>query len=321
MAAAAPARATPSGSSAPILPGDAAEPHRLAAERQVRPALHPRDGMGGGADRRALVARCLAGRWNGHLRRRSPSKPDARRPAAAGAGLAAAARRRAGAADRRRRRGLRRAAGADLAGRDHDCAPGRRAQPEDPTRLPRHARAVLFGDFLAPAAGDPCRRRGLAARPVRGHILQVLDPAEETPALCRAHPLRRGRTARRHLSWCRGSRRSAPVYAERLRHHREGIAAIAAAAGWGFVDAPHRPAARGGPAGAVAGAGADNRRRPHGHPLHAQGNRLSVAVAAARPSPRGRPGRGAGAEPGRPMSRLRPGDPPGRSAIVTASQC
>jgi uncharacterized protein (DUF58 family) len=46
--------------------------------------------------------------------------------------------------------------------------------------LPRHARVVLVGDFLSPA--DEVERviRGFAAGGVHGHVLQIVDPAEET---------------------------------------------------------------------------------------------------------------------------------------------
>lgn len=47
-----------------------------------------------------------------------------------------------------------------------------------PERLPRHADLVLVGDFLAPEEVIEERLLALAALGVRGHLLQVLDPAE-----------------------------------------------------------------------------------------------------------------------------------------------
>ena len=44
--------------------------------------------------------------------------------------------------------------------------------------LPRHARVVLIGDFLAPLDDIQAAIGRLAAVPVTGHLLQVLDPAE-----------------------------------------------------------------------------------------------------------------------------------------------
>ena len=44
--------------------------------------------------------------------------------------------------------------------------------------LPRHARVVLFGDFLSPLEDIQATIGRLASIPLSGHLLQVLDPAE-----------------------------------------------------------------------------------------------------------------------------------------------
>jgi uncharacterized protein (DUF58 family) len=54
--------------------------------------------------------------------------------------------------------------------RDVSLPPGR--------QLPRHARLVLVGDFFVPLEALRERLRGFVARGVRGHLLQVTDPAE-----------------------------------------------------------------------------------------------------------------------------------------------
>jgi uncharacterized protein (DUF58 family) len=46
--------------------------------------------------------------------------------------------------------------------------------------LPRHARLVLVGDFLGSLDELSAQVRAFAARGVVCHLLQVLDPAEET---------------------------------------------------------------------------------------------------------------------------------------------
>lgn len=46
--------------------------------------------------------------------------------------------------------------------------------------LPRFARVVLFGDFLSPLDDIKARLGDFAARGIRGHLVQVVDPAEET---------------------------------------------------------------------------------------------------------------------------------------------
>jgi uncharacterized protein (DUF58 family) len=112
----------------------------------------------------------------------------------------------------------------------------RHTYPAGDDSLPRHARAVLFGDFLAPLEETRAVVAALAARGVAGHLLQVLDPAEETlpytgrvrfEALTGEAPLLLPRVE---------SIRA--LYAERLAAHRDGLASIAAAAGWRF--ATHR---------------------------------------------------------------------------------
>jgi uncharacterized protein (DUF58 family) len=49
-----------------------------------------------------------------------------------------------------------------------------------PEPLPRYARVVLFGDFLSPLEEVSRAVTDFARRGVRGHLLQILDPAEET---------------------------------------------------------------------------------------------------------------------------------------------
>ena len=46
--------------------------------------------------------------------------------------------------------------------------------------IARHSQLVVIGDFLSPLEETAERLRYFAARRVRGHILQILDPAEES---------------------------------------------------------------------------------------------------------------------------------------------
>jgi uncharacterized protein (DUF58 family) len=48
-----------------------------------------------------------------------------------------------------------------------------------PDSLPRHARIVLISDFFTPLDHLQARLRGYVGMGVRGHLLQVIDPAEE----------------------------------------------------------------------------------------------------------------------------------------------
>lgn len=47
-------------------------------------------------------------------------------------------------------------------------------------QIPRHSDVLLFGDFLAPIPALRERIEALAALGAKGHLIQVLDPAEET---------------------------------------------------------------------------------------------------------------------------------------------
>ena len=98
--------------------------------------------------------------------------------------------------------------------------------------LPRHGQLVWIGDLLAPLETIHALVGRFASGGLRGHLLQVLDPAEETlPFMGRVRfegfeaedPLliSRVETVRED-------------YQARLAKHREGLAAIARSTGWSF---------------------------------------------------------------------------------------
>jgi uncharacterized protein (DUF58 family) len=102
--------------------------------------------------------------------------------------------------------------------------------------LPRHAQVVLFGDLLSPLPEIHAAVAGLTGRGLRGHLVQVLDPAEETLPYD-------GRVAFEGLEGESGllvPRVEAvrDAYRERLQAQRDGLAALARTAGWSF--ATHR---------------------------------------------------------------------------------
>ena len=108
--------------------------------------------------------------------------------------------------------------------------------PED-RRIARHARAVLFGDFWDGLDATRQAIGALAAQGVRGHLLQVLDPAEETlpyAGRIRFEGLGDG-IAPALIPRVEAVRE---VYAERLARHRAALSALAQSAGWTF--ATHR---------------------------------------------------------------------------------
>jgi uncharacterized protein (DUF58 family) len=98
--------------------------------------------------------------------------------------------------------------------------------------LPRFAHVVLIGDLLSPLEEVQALVARFAAGGIKGHLLQVLDPAEETlpfagrvrfEGLERENPIliSRVETVRE-------------AYVERLERQREGLGAIARRAGWSF---------------------------------------------------------------------------------------
>jgi uncharacterized protein (DUF58 family) len=111
------------------------------------------------------------------------------------------------------------------------------ARPED-HRIARHARAVLFGDFWETLEETRKAIAALAAQGVRGHLLQVLDPAEETlpySGRIRFEDVAGANTPAALVPRVEAVRE---VYVERLARHRAGLAALAQSAGWSF--ATHR---------------------------------------------------------------------------------
>jgi uncharacterized protein (DUF58 family) len=110
-------------------------------------------------------------------------------------------------------------------------AAGESGLPPD-AKLPRHAQIVLIGDFLSPLDQIQTAVGRLAASQATGHLLQVLDPAEAMlPYSGRVRF--QGMQAAQHTIIPRvESVRDA--YARRLTKQQDGLAAICAAAGWGF---------------------------------------------------------------------------------------
>jgi len=103
----------------------------------------------------------------------------------------------------------------------------------EPAGLPRHGEVVLLSDFLMPLAETEAMVRRLAGTGARGHLVQVLDPAEESlpfSGRIRFAGLEgEGETLVRRAEGVRDD------YLRRLAGHRDGLKAIAAAAGWSFA--------------------------------------------------------------------------------------
>jgi uncharacterized protein (DUF58 family) len=99
--------------------------------------------------------------------------------------------------------------------------------------LPRHARVVLFGDFLSPLEEIQAAVGRLAGIPVSGYLLQILDPAEaDLPYSGRIRFRGLEREGDTLIPRVEGVREE---YGRRLRAQQEGLAAICSAAAFGFA--------------------------------------------------------------------------------------
>ncbi len=110
--------------------------------------------------------------------------------------------------------------------------------------LPAHAHAVMISDFLSPIDEFRALIERFAARDVRGHLLQVLDPAEVAmPFLGRVRFRGMEREGELLMSRVESIR---DQYLAKLDAHREELRALARHAGWSFsthvTDAPGAPA-------------------------------------------------------------------------------
>lgn len=99
--------------------------------------------------------------------------------------------------------------------------------------LPRHAEMVLIGDFLSPIDEVAAAVRVHAERGIVGHIVQVLDPAEEDLPF-------KGRTEfegiEEDMRLVVGKAEALrDAYHERLERHRNALRSLARAHGWSFV--------------------------------------------------------------------------------------
>jgi uncharacterized protein (DUF58 family) len=101
-------------------------------------------------------------------------------------------------------------------------------------RLPRFSGAILISDFLDPLDVLGPRLEEMAGSGVSGHLLQIMDPAEETlPYEGRAEFLGPEVAGERWIVDRVETLRDA--YIERLAAHRDGLAEIARRLGWSLL--------------------------------------------------------------------------------------
>ncbi|KAF0115440.1 MAG: hypothetical protein FD149_1596 [Rhodospirillaceae bacterium] len=112
--------------------------------------------------------------------------------------------------------------------------------PLEAQALARHGQAVLIGDFLDDLATIQKTVRNIAEKGVTGHLLQVLDPAEETlPFTGRVRFVGLENEGTVEVRRAEDLRHA---YGQRLAEHRAGVTALTHAFGWTFAvhhtDAP-----------------------------------------------------------------------------------
>ena len=110
------------------------------------------------------------------------------------------------------------------------------------TRLSRFSSAILVGDFLDPAEDVAKRINAMAENDVQGHMIQVLDPAEEALAYEGRMEFRSPEGGERWIADRVESLRD--EYQKRLAEHRAQVQEAARRIGWTFlVHHTDRPAA------------------------------------------------------------------------------
>ncbi len=101
------------------------------------------------------------------------------------------------------------------------------------TRLPRHARAVLFGDFLAPPEEAASLFAHYAGQGVKGQVVRIIDPAEaEFPFAGRVRFQDADARAQTLIGRAETVREE---YLTRAESHDRALAAAARAWGWNYL--------------------------------------------------------------------------------------
>ena len=101
------------------------------------------------------------------------------------------------------------------------------------TRLRRFSTCVLIGDFLQPIDHIAHRLGEIAGEDVKGHIVQVLDPAEETlPYHGRKEFVEMNGPLKLTIGRVEELR---GAYQEKIEPHRAGLSALARRLGWSFT--------------------------------------------------------------------------------------
>jgi uncharacterized protein (DUF58 family) len=119
--------------------------------------------------------------------------------------------------------------------------PGLKSLPDDKARLARYSELVIFGDLLEPADAMAKVFGGIGRQGVRGHMLQILDPAEESLPYDGRIEFVDAENGTRYVAERAETLREG--YREKLAAHRAAIASLASGLGWAsFLHHTDRPA-------------------------------------------------------------------------------
>ncbi len=111
-------------------------------------------------------------------------------------------------------------------------------------KLSRFSECLLFSDFLEPVAETTERLQEIAAQGVRGHLVEVLDPAEETLPYAGRTEFAASEGRDRVIAGRAENLRER--YQERIKQHRKDLAETTRRLGWSFlVHHTDRPAEEG----------------------------------------------------------------------------
>ena len=100
-------------------------------------------------------------------------------------------------------------------------------------KLSRFSECLLFSDFLDPVAATAERLEAIAAQGVRGHLIEVLDPAEETLPYSGRTEFAASEGRDRVIAGRAENLRES--YQERLKRHRSDLTAVTQRLGWSFL--------------------------------------------------------------------------------------
>ena len=100
-------------------------------------------------------------------------------------------------------------------------------------KLSRFSECLLFSDFLEPIAEMAERFEEIASQGVRGHLVQIFDPAEETLPYAGRTEFAASEGRDRVIAGRAETLRES--YQERLKHHRTDLAALTQRLGWSLL--------------------------------------------------------------------------------------